>query len=129
MRALRDILIPKFVEEDLPIAISILKDNFPGLDIPKRENKKLNEAIEHVLKMKQLQSSPEFVEKMFEVHDTMNIRHANLLIGSSGVGKTTMLHTLAQALTKISEKVNIYTINPKAVELEDLYGSYDRSGT
>jgi len=35
MRALRDMNIPKFVKQDVPLFQGLLKDLFPGLDCPR----------------------------------------------------------------------------------------------
>ena len=48
-----------------------------------------------------LQTSDEFIEKVMEFYDTMQIRHSNMLIGPSGSGKTTIINTIAQALEKL----------------------------
>ena len=57
----------------------------------------------------------------------MAIRHANMLIGLSGTGKTTVIKTLASALSSLpgENKVIVHTLNPKAVSLNCLFGYYD----
>ena len=45
MRALIDVNIPKFVEEDIPIFEAILRDVFPGTTVPVLAAKDLQSSI------------------------------------------------------------------------------------
>merc|ERR1740133_159242 len=46
MRALRDMNMPKFVYEDVPLFKGLISDLFPGLDCPRVRYPTLNDAIE-----------------------------------------------------------------------------------
>jgi dynein heavy chain len=48
-----------------------------------------------------------------------------MLVGPSGGGKTVTYRTLKLALTKMQLKVNTHVINPKAVDMGQLYGRYN----
>ena len=55
----------------------------------------------------------------------MKYRHGVMLVGAPG-GKTAALDTLALALKLLEEQVvRRYILNPKALSLRELYGSYD----
>ena len=43
---------------------------------------------------------------------------------SSG-GKTVVLNTLAAAQTQMGMKTSLYTVNPKAISVTELYGTLD----
>jgi len=45
LRALRDVNVPKFLKDDLPLFESIIKDLFPGLDRPQVNRGTLLNAI------------------------------------------------------------------------------------
>lgn len=49
MRALRDMNLPKFVFEDVPLFLGLIGDLFPGLDCPRVRYPKFNDAVEDVL--------------------------------------------------------------------------------
>ena len=49
MRALRDMNLPKFVFEDVPLFLGLIGDLFPGLDCPRVRYPNFNDAVEEVL--------------------------------------------------------------------------------
>lgn len=49
MRALRDMNLPKFVYEDVPLFLGLISDLFPGLDSPRVRYPKFNDMVEQVL--------------------------------------------------------------------------------
>ena len=49
MRALRDMNLPKFVFEDVPLFLGLIGDLFPGLDCPRVRYPKFNDAVEETL--------------------------------------------------------------------------------
>lgn len=49
MRALRDMNLPKFIFEDVPLFLGLISDLFPGLDCPRVRYPDFNDAVEQVL--------------------------------------------------------------------------------
>lgn len=49
MRALRDMNLPKFVFEDVPLFLGLISDLFPGLDCPRVRYPSFNDAVEQIL--------------------------------------------------------------------------------
>ena len=49
MRALRDMNLPKFVFEDVPLFLGLISDLFPGLDCPRVRYPNFNDAVEQAL--------------------------------------------------------------------------------
>lgn len=49
MRALRDMNLPKFVFEDVPLFLGLIADLFPGLDCPRVRYPDFNDAVESIL--------------------------------------------------------------------------------
>lgn len=52
MRALRDMNLPKFVFEDVPLFLGLISDLFPGLDCPRVRYPSFNDAVEQDLQEK-----------------------------------------------------------------------------
>ena len=49
MRALRDMNLPKFVYEDVPLFLGLISDLFPGLGCPRVRYPNFNDAVEEIL--------------------------------------------------------------------------------
>lgn len=49
MRVLRDMNFPKFVFEDVPLFLGLLKDLFPGIECPRAGYPELTDAVKNVL--------------------------------------------------------------------------------
>lgn len=115
MRALKEMNMPKFVHEDVSLFQGLLEDLFPGLEIPSSAHKAFEEKIQHNLRSQRLQVVPKQVNKVMQLYDTMETRHATMVVGPTGSGKTTVIETLKAALTvpRVST-VSIDVMNPKA---------------
>lgn len=129
--ALRDSNLPKFLANDAILFKGIMGDLFPGIDLPEPARGSLQTAIETCMTQQNLQIVPELVLKTLQLYETMVVRWGVMLVGPTGSGKTSVLHTLARALEKLYidfvegphyKPVNIQTINPKAISIEELYG-------
>ena len=64
--------------------------------------------------------------KILQLKMVIEMRHGVMIVGPSGVGKSSALRTL-KALYEMDDGVKtvIYTIDPKAVDKEGLYGVLD----
>lgn len=56
LKALRDVNLPKFLEQDLPLFDNIIQDLFPGVEKPDSVNKKLMDQV--MLSCKELNYQP-----------------------------------------------------------------------
>lgn len=101
--ALRDSNLPKFLAKDAQLFRGILSDLFPGVELPKADYGELQLTIEHCMRAKKLQVIPELVLKTIQLYETMCVRWGVMLVGPTGGGKTSVLHTLADALTMLSD--------------------------
>ena len=122
MRALRDMNLPKFVFEDVPLFLGLIGDLFPGLDCPRVRYPQFNDAVEEVLMSNKYILLPVQVDKVIQMYETMMTRHSTMIVGPTGGGKTVVINTLCQAQTKLGVNTKLYTLNPKACSVIELYG-------
>jgi dynein heavy chain len=54
MKAIRDMNMPKFVAEDVPLFNALFNDLFPNMDVPETQNEVLREEIEVQMKLMKL---------------------------------------------------------------------------
>lgn len=130
--ALRDSNLPKFLADDAILFKGILSDLFPGIELPHSDYGPLETAIVDCMVRKNLQPVPQIILKNIQLFETMCVRWGVMLVGPTGSGKSCVLHTLADALTKLYldkidgpyfRNVRIQTLNPKAISLDELYGA------
>ena len=131
MRALRDMNMPKFVYEDVPLFTGLIADLFPGLDCPRETFPALKVAVEEYLTEGTYRHADEKtfalqVDKTIQIYETMLSRHTSMIVGPTGGGKSVGLQTLQSALLpSFGLSVKIFTLNPKAQTLDKLYGLMD----
>ncbi|CAG9821168.1 unnamed protein product [Phaedon cochleariae] len=125
MRALRDMNHPKFVFEDVPLFLGLIRDLFPGMDCPRVGYPDFNAAVESVLVQHEYIVLPYQVDKVVQLYETMMTRHSTMLVGPTGGGKTVVIQTLARAQTLMGLTTKIFKLNPKACSVIELYGILD----
>ena len=129
LRALRDVNVPKFLKDDIPLFENIITDLFPGVDKPTYEYGKLKDAIFEACEFYNLQRIDPFIEKILQLYDTIQVRHGLMLVGGTGGSKTSNYLVLQRAISRMKEenpqrykKVVVDIINPKSIDLYQLYG-------
>lgn len=132
MRALRDMNLPKFIQDDERLFRLLLGDLFPSLELPISEYGTLQTAIENELIKNNLQKQDFLMQKIFQLYDSRLTRHCNMLVGDPLGGKSTAWKMLAAAQTTLCksnvegfQSATIYVISPKSINLDELYGAYD----
>lgn len=68
MRALRDMNLPKFVFEDVPLFLGLISDLFPGLDCPRVRYPSFNDAVEAALQENKYLVLPNQVILLFKTY-------------------------------------------------------------
>uniref|UniRef100_A0A803XMX1 Dynein axonemal heavy chain 10 n=1 Tax=Meleagris gallopavo TaxID=9103 RepID=A0A803XMX1_MELGA len=125
MRALRDMNLPKFVFEDVPLFLGLISDLFPGLDCPRVRYPDFNDAVEQVLEEGGYVVLPVQVDKVVQMYETMLTRHTTMVVGPTGGGKSVVINALCQAQNKLGLLTKLYILNPKAMSVIELYGILD----
>ncbi|KFP31699.1 Dynein heavy chain 10, axonemal, partial [Colius striatus] len=125
MRALRDTNLPKFVFEDVPLFLGLISDLFPGLDCPQVHYPDFNDAVEQVLEEGGYVVLPVQVDKIVQMYETMLTHHTAMVVGPTGGGKSVVINALCQAQNKLGLLTKLYTLNPKAMSVNELYGILD----
>uniref|UniRef100_A0A8C3JB17 Dynein axonemal heavy chain 10 n=1 Tax=Calidris pygmaea TaxID=425635 RepID=A0A8C3JB17_9CHAR len=125
MRALRDMNLPKFVFEDVPLFLGLISDLFPGLDCPRVRYPDFNDAVEQVLEEGGYVVLPDQVDKVVQMYETMLTRHTTMVVGPTGGGKSVVINTLLCYSALLGLLTKLYTLNPKAMSVIELYGILD----
>ncbi|CAM9644057.1 unnamed protein product, partial [Ectocarpus sp. 12 AP-2014] len=95
MRALRDFNTPKIVSADTPIFLRLIADLFPSMDLAPKVNEVLSKTCARVcVEELSLQPDHDFVVKVVQFQELLDVRHSVMVLGPAGCGKTTVWKTL-----------------------------------
>ena len=147
--AICELLKPKLVGGDEEIfdnaLSSVFNDGLQGdVNINEQTENAANQReetlraeIRNIIEMKKLTGSPFLVNQTVQLHNNMLLKHGLMLVGASLSGKTTTLKLL-QSLNKMKiqkkdvssdfGEIEIRTIFPKSIELDELYGRIGSDG-
>ena len=134
--AMKDMNLAKLTSHDLPLFNAITSDLFPGIYVPQLDYSLMINALTSEFKAANLQPREASITKVIQLYETKNTRHATMMVGYSGSGKSVAWTMLQSALTRLNkenpklsqyQKVFIHAINPKAVALDELYGKFDHN--
>lgn len=121
-RTLRDMNLSKFVAQDIPLFLSLLKDIFPKQNnIPKKVYKEVESGIRRLIKENNLSEIKDWFIKIIQLYETSVVRHGFMVVGSVGSGKTTIMNTLTDALSEQNIH-KLYRLNPKSITGQQMYG-------
>jgi dynein heavy chain len=121
LRALNDVNLPKFTQNDIPLFLGITSDLFPGVKLPRPDYDVLIQAITDTCTVRNLQPKQEFLDKCIQLYETIMVRHGLMVVGKSFSGKSRVITSLQRAFSIIKDDplyVNTlcYYINPKSIQ-------------
>jgi dynein heavy chain, axonemal len=100
MRALRDMNMPKFVYEDVPLFQGLITDLFPGLKCDRVTYPTFDKAVRESINNAHNVVDEVQVDKIVQLFETMMTRHSTMVVGPTGGGKSTVINMLVQAQTR-----------------------------
>ena len=132
IRALIGLNAPRFIASDQDLFQLLLVDLFPDKNLDQLPDTSLTVAIRKVLVSKRLHADASLISKTIQLADSQKTRHSNMLIGKTMTGKSTIWQSLSIAKSMLdpshlnfSPSVKTHILNPKALSISELYGSYD----
>ena len=119
-------VLPKLVASDLEVFSDILTEVFPGSKVAEMEDEALRDLLLDVCKEQHLVAGENWIQKILQLKQVLEMRHGVMLVGPVGTGKSTALKCLMLALERLDGiKGDIYIIDAKAMDKDALYGTLD----
>ena len=130
LRALKDVNLPKFTINDIPLYIGITEDLFPGVKLHPPDYDVLLQGMRDVCEQMNLQPKQDFFKKVIDLYETMIVRHGLMVVGQAFAGKSSIIKVLQKAFAHIKDNPNFvpvhtFIMNPKSLKLTQLYGVFD----
>ncbi|NXH39972.1 DYH17 protein, partial [Dicaeum eximium] len=123
MRALRDFNIPKIVTDDLPVFLGLIGDLFPALDVPRKRDLNFEKIIREAVLELRLQAEENFVLKVVQLEELLQVRHSVFVVGNAGCGKSqVVLKSLNKTYKMMKRRPVTMDLDPKAVTCDELFG-------
>lgn len=132
LRALLDVNLPKFTTNDIPLFKGIVGDLFPTSQALEMDLNLLENALVDTCERKNLQANRNFIKKCMQLYQTMNVRHALMIVGKAGNAKSMVIKALKSSINKLKDEPGFnvckkLTLNPKSILQKQLYGYIDFS--
>uniref|UniRef100_A0A7S2LKS4 AAA+ ATPase domain-containing protein n=1 Tax=Leptocylindrus danicus TaxID=163516 RepID=A0A7S2LKS4_9STRA len=119
-------VVPKLVASDLEVFTDILMEVFPGSNVAEMEDEALREILLDVCREQHLVAGDNWIQKILQLKQVLEMRHGVMLVGPVGTGKSTALKCLMLALERLDGiKGDTYIIDAKAMDKDALYGTLD----
>ncbi|XP_055509862.1 dynein axonemal heavy chain 17-like [Leucoraja erinacea] len=122
MRALRDFNIPKIVTDDLPVFMGLIGDLFPALDVPRKRDLDFEQIVKQSVLELHLQPEDNFVLKIIQLEEILQVRHSVFIVGNAGSGKSQVMRSLKKTYMNLKRKAIMIDLDPKAVTCDELFG-------
>ncbi|XP_067124511.1 dynein axonemal heavy chain 1-like [Centruroides vittatus] len=134
LRAVKNVLNPKILNEDLKLIVEIISDVFPNQRETKTYDTDVKIAIQEACNQIKIDCTQAFLLKCMQFYQTVAICHGIILIGPAGSGKTKCYQALQTALNNLHNQnienrkypaVDTVVLNPKSLSMSQLYGKFD----
>nr|XP_026486610.1 dynein beta chain, ciliary [Vanessa tameamea] len=122
MRTLRDFNIPKIVTDDMPVFMGLIGDLFPALEVPRKRDLEFERTVKQAAMDLLLQPEDNFILKVVQLEELLEVRHSVFIVGNAGTGKTQVWKTLFKTYQNLKKKPIYNDLNPKAVTNDELFG-------
>ena len=81
-------VLPKLIADDVPIFGSVLHEVFPGSSVSQMQDETLKNGLLSICKSKAFVAGENWVQKILQLRQVLEMRHGVMLVGETGTGKS-----------------------------------------
>lgn len=104
IQAILDANLPKLLPADAALFVNLLHDLFPGVPVEERHSGQVLGACADTARAMRMQGSARFMRKCSQLFESVSVRLGVMLVGPAGSGKSSVIGTLAAALTALNDR-------------------------
>jgi dynein heavy chain len=80
----------------MPVFLVSINDLFPSIDVPRKRKVKFEEIIQPCVLKEKHQAEDQFIRKIVELEELLNVRHSVFIFGGARSEKTEVWRPLTQ---------------------------------
>ena len=119
--------MPKLIEKDAANFSTLLNDIFPSVNsssaVAVKGKEDLQSALTNLCEAQGLHDS--LITRCVQLNDQLQTRSGVAIVGPPGSGKSLIIKTLAEALSRTGDAVKQFQVYPGAISKSKLLGSVD----
>lgn len=127
LAAIQSSTMPKLIDKDTSKFLTLLNDIFTTANssssVVIKEKENLQSILSDLCETQALHDS--LIGRCVQLQDQLQTRSGAAIVGPPGSGKSLIIRTLAEALSRTGEPVKLFSIYPGAISKSKLLGSVD----
>ncbi|CDK26410.1 unnamed protein product [Kuraishia capsulata CBS 1993] len=125
LESLTNTVLPKLISEDVGFFVESVKSFNASYETITSSTKLVN-SLENYVKENHLKVTENWMRKASQLYEIQKRHKGIILFGEQGIGKTVLLSSVMAASEKLTCRPHKrYTIDPKVLSKNSLYGSFD----
>lgn len=86
------------------IMLGLIFDLFPALDVPRKRDQDFEKGVKQAANDMLLQPEDNFILKVVQLEELLEVRHSVFIVGNAGTGKTQVWKTLFKSYQNENKK-------------------------
>lgn len=84
--------------------LGLIFDLFPALDVPRKQDQEFEKTVKQAANDMLLQPEDNFILKVVQLEELLEVRHSVFIVGNAGTGKTQVWKTLFESYKNDNKK-------------------------
>lgn len=86
------------------VSLGLIFDLFPALDVPRKRDQEFEKTVKQAANDMSLQPEDNFILKVVQLEELLEVRHSVFIVGNAGTGKTQVWKCLFKSYQNDNKK-------------------------